>query len=91
VSSCDDDLWYPAKVRMQVERLLADPDLVAVGAGSGSWGNAATPSGRARDAVVTHERLLENRVKELYSSTLMMRRSAFDEAGLPSAPRDPAP
>ena len=36
----------------------------------------------AREAVISHERLLENRVKELHSSTLMMRRSAFDVAGL---------
>jgi GT2 family glycosyltransferase len=37
---------------------------------------------QADQAVVTHERLLQNRVKELHSSTLMMRRSAFDVAGL---------
>ena len=34
VASCDDDdLWYPAKVRLQVDRLLADPSLLAVGRG----------------------------------------------------------
>lgn len=84
VASCDDDdLWYPAKVRLQIEQLLADPALLAVGAGirllMGARGNVEW---RARDAIVTHERLLENRVKELHSSTLMMRRSAFYEAGL---------
>jgi glycosyltransferase involved in cell wall biosynthesis len=84
VASCDDDdLWYPTKVRLQVERLLADPDLLAVGAGirllMGERGNVDWP---AREAVISHERLLENRVKELHSSTLMMRRSAFDVAGL---------
>ena len=84
VASCDDDdLWYPAKVRRQVERLRADPDLLAVGAGirllMGERGNVDWP---AREAVFSHERLLENRVKELHSSTLMMRRSAFDAAGL---------
>ena len=47
-----------------------------------SWGSAATSTGRRDEAVVTHERLLENRVKELHSSTLMMRRSAFDVAGM---------
>ena len=53
VASCDDDdLWYPAKVRLQVERLLADPDLLAVGAGirllMGDRGNVdvAGPRGR---------------------------------------------
>lgn len=84
VASCDDDdLWYPSKVRLQVERLLADPTLLAVGAGirllMGERGNVDWP---AREAVISHERLLENRVKELHSSTLMMRRSAFTEAGL---------
>ncbi len=84
VASCDDDdLWYPAKVRLQVERLLGDPDLLAVGAGirllMGERGNVEWP---AREAVISHERLLVNRVKELHSSTLMMRRTAFDAAGL---------
>jgi glycosyltransferase involved in cell wall biosynthesis len=84
VASCDDDdLWYPHKVRLQVERLLSDPRLLAVGAGirllMGERGDVEWP---ARQAVVSYERLLQSRVKELHSSTLMMRRSAFDEAGL---------
>ncbi len=84
VASCDDDdLWHRAKVRKQVDRLLAEPDLLAVGAGirllMGERGDVEWP---AREPVVSHERLLENRVKELHSSTLMMRRSAFDVAGL---------
>jgi glycosyltransferase involved in cell wall biosynthesis len=84
VASCDDDdLWHPDKVRLQVERLLTEPDLLAVGAGirllMGERGDVQWP---AREPVVTHERLLGNRVKELHSSTLMMRRSSFDEVGL---------
>lgn len=84
VASCDDDdLWYPAKVRLQVDRLLADPSMRAVGAGirllMGEQGEVEWP---AREPVVTHERLLGNRVKELHSSTLMMRRTAFDSVGL---------
>jgi glycosyltransferase involved in cell wall biosynthesis len=84
VASCDDDdLWYPAKVRLQVNRLLDDQGLLAVGAGirllMGERGDVVWP---AREALVPHERLLENRVKELHSSTLMMRRSAFDDVGL---------
>ena len=85
VASCDDDdLWYPAKVRLQVERLLADPTLLAVGLGhpAADGRRAATSTWPAREAIITHERLLENRVKELHSSTLMMRRSAFDAGGL---------
>lgn len=84
VASCDDDdLWYPAKVRRQVERLLADPELLAVGAGIRLlMGDRGDVDWHADQAVITHARLLENRVKELHSSTLMMRRSAFDQAGL---------
>ena len=83
VASCDDDdLWHPAKVRLQVARLLADPELLAVGAGirllMGERGDVDWP---AREELVTHERLLGNRVKELHSSTLMIRRSAFDLVG----------
>jgi glycosyltransferase involved in cell wall biosynthesis len=83
-ASCDDDdLWHPAKVRRQVERLRSDPELLAVGAGirllMGERGNVDWP---ARQRLFTHDRLLQNRVKELHSSTLMMPRSAFDAAGL---------
>ena len=54
VASCDDDdLWYPAKVRLQVDRLLGDPALLAVGAGirllMGDRGNVDWP---AREAVI---------------------------------------
>jgi glycosyltransferase involved in cell wall biosynthesis len=84
VASCDDDdLWHPAKVRRQIDRLVEDPELLAVGAGirllMGARGDV---DWQADQAVVTHERLLQNRVKELHSSTLMMRRAAFDVAGL---------
>lgn len=84
VASCDDDdLWHPTKVRLQVDRLLADPELLAVGAGirllMGKRGIVDWP---ARDEVVPRERLLRNRVKELHSSTLMMGRNAFEVAGL---------
>ena len=84
LASCDDDdLWYPAKVRLQVDRLLADPSCWPSAPGirllMGERGNVDWP---AREPLITHARLLENRVKELHSSTLMMRRSAFDVAGL---------
>lgn len=84
VASCDDDdLWHRDKVRRQVELLQSDPGLLAVGAGirllMGERGNVDWP---ARETRISHHRLLQNRVKELHSSTLMMRRSAFDVAGL---------
>ncbi|WP_127481247.1 glycosyltransferase family 2 protein [Nocardioides pantholopis] len=84
LASCDDDdRWHPAKVRLQVGRLLADPDLLAVGTGIRLlMGPDRTVEWPARQPVVPYERLLVNRVKELHSSTLMMRRSAFAKAGL---------
>ncbi len=82
-ASCDDDdVWYQTKVSRQVELLLSDPELLSVGTGIRLLmprGNVEWP---AREAVFSHELLLMNRVKELHSSNLMMRRSAFDAAGL---------
>ena len=84
VASCDDDdLWHPAKVRLQVGRLQADPELLAVGAGIRLiMGDREDVEWPAREPVISHERLLRSRVQELHSSTMMMRRSAFELAGL---------
>ncbi len=79
----DDDSWHPEKVRRQVERFLAEPDLLALGTGLRIVlpdGSSADWPGRADH--VTRTMLLRNRVKELHSSTLMMRRDAFAKAGL---------
>ncbi len=79
----DDDSWHPDKVRRQVERFRAEPDLLALGTGI----RIVLPDGRASDWLgradhITRTMLLRNRVKELHSSTLMMRRDAFAKAGL---------
>jgi glycosyltransferase involved in cell wall biosynthesis len=83
VASCDDDdLWHPGKIRKQVHRLLADPELLAVGTGIRlvmSPDHVVDWPGK--DELVSHQRLLGSRVKELHSSTLAMRRVAFDKAG----------
>lgn len=82
-ASCDDDdTWLPDKVRLQVERLLAVPDLLVVGAGI----TLHLPGGQLvewlgpRD-VVTQADLLVSRRKELHSSTLLMRTRVFELAG----------
>lgn len=83
VASCDDDdLWHVDKIRKQVDRLLADPSLLAVGAGIRLLMSADhIVDWPGRESTVSHRRLLGSRVKELHSSTLAMRRSAFDKAG----------
>jgi len=82
-ASCDDDdVWYPSKVRRQVELLQSDPDLLCVGTGIRLLMPQEKIEWPAREPVISHERLLGNRVKELHSSNLMMPISAFDKAGL---------
>jgi len=83
VASCDDDdRWLPDKVRLQVERLLASPQMHVVGAGI----RLLLPHGRVVDwlgpsDVVTQQDLLTSRRKELHSSTLLMRTEVFDRVG----------
>jgi glycosyl transferase family 2/sulfotransferase family protein len=83
IASCDDDdTWHTAKLRLQIERLLGEPDLLVVGAGI----RLMLPAGKihewpGRAAEISYQMLLRNRVKELHSSTLVMRREAFVKAG----------
>jgi glycosyltransferase involved in cell wall biosynthesis len=83
VASCDDDdFWDAAKLRLQIERMLADPELVVVGAGI----RLLMTESRAVDwpgdrPVVTRADLLRSRRKELHSSTMVMRRELFDTIG----------
>jgi glycosyltransferase involved in cell wall biosynthesis len=83
LATCDDDdLWHPGKLELQIARLLDEQDLIAVGSGL----RLILPGGEIRDWPARAERvgyqlLLRNRVKELHSSTLVMRRSAITQAG----------
>lgn len=83
VASCDDDdVWHPTKIEKQVSRFRAEPDVLVLGTGVRlllPGGTIAEWPGRA--ARVSYRMLLRNRVKELHSSTLMMRRDAFAKAG----------
>ena len=84
VATCDDDdVWHPAKLQAQIARLLDQPDLLVVGSGI----RLMLPDGRiitcpARAERISQQLLLRNRVRELHSSTLAMRRDAFAKAGL---------
>jgi len=83
VATCDDDdLWHPGKLRLQVARLISEPDLLAVGSGI----RYLMPGGKVQDWPGRAERidyslLLRNRVKELHSSTLVMRRDTYAKVG----------
>jgi glycosyltransferase involved in cell wall biosynthesis len=83
IATCDDDdTWHPAKLLAQVTRLLDEPDLLVVGTGLRfvlPGGKFADWPGRAER--ISYDLLLRNRVKELHSSTLVMRRDAFAKAG----------
>jgi hypothetical protein len=83
IASCDDDdTWHAVKLRLQIQRLLAEPDLLVVGSGIRLMlpdGKIQEWPGRAEE--ISYRLLLRNRVKELHSSTLVMRREAFAKAG----------
>lgn len=83
VASCDDDDWWePSKVRRQVERLQQNPEMLVVGAGIRLvMAPDRTVEWLGPSDVVTQADLLRSRRKELHSSTLLMRRAAFDQAG----------
>lgn len=83
IASCDDDdVWFPQKLQVQVQRLLDEPDLLVVGSGI----RLIMPHNRivewpGRADRISRDVLLRNRVKELHSSTLVMWRDAFAKAG----------
>jgi glycosyltransferase involved in cell wall biosynthesis len=83
VATCDDDdVWHQGKLQAQVERLRSEPDLLAVGSGM----RLLLPGGKIQDwpgraERVSYQLLLRNRVKELHSSTLVMRRDTFAKVG----------
>lgn len=83
IATCDDDdVWHPAKLARQIERLRAEPGLLVVGSGI----RLRLPGGKVLDwpgraESISYELLLRNRVKELHSSTLVMRSEAFGKVG----------
>lgn len=83
VASCDDDdAWLPAKLRLQVERLLDEPALQVIGAGIRLiMGPDQVVDWVGPSDTVTLADLARSRRKELHSSTLVMRRSVFDQVG----------
>ncbi|MGL4173921.1 MAG: glycosyltransferase family 2 protein [Actinomycetota bacterium] len=82
-ASCDDDdVWHPTKIQHQVQRMKDQPDLILVASGVRFLlpeGKTAEWAGRADR--VTYRMLLRNRIKELHSSTLLIRTSALAKIG----------
>jgi glycosyltransferase involved in cell wall biosynthesis len=83
IATCDDDdLWHPDKLKVQVGRLLDEPDLLVVGSGMRLLlPNDKTLDWPGRAERISYQLLLRNRVKELHSSTLVMRREVFTKVG----------
>jgi GT2 family glycosyltransferase len=83
IASCDDDdFWDEDKLRLQMTRMLAEPDLSVLGAGIRLlMGENHVVEWPGDSPDVTRAQLLRSRRKELHSSTLLMRRRVFDEVG----------
>ena len=83
IASCDDDdWWHPHKLDRQMRWLRAHDDIWVVGTGI----RLLMPGDRVVDwpgraAIVRQEDLVRSRVKELHSSTLLIRRETFDRVG----------
>jgi glycosyltransferase involved in cell wall biosynthesis len=73
-----DDLWEPEKLARQVEALDGDPGLLLVGTAARTFGGPTPPDEAPAEGRVT-ERLIE--VDFLTTSSVMFRRSAFEQAG----------
>ncbi|MFI5491403.1 glycosyltransferase family 2 protein [Actinoplanes sp. NPDC051859] len=76
----DDDIWLPRKLRAQVER-LADPAIGAVSCGLRLRGPGIDKERVLDREIVTHEEFLTDRIMEVHSSTMLVRRSTWAAAG----------
>jgi glycosyltransferase involved in cell wall biosynthesis len=83
IASCDDDdMWHTDKIRLQVDWLERNPAVDVVGSGI----RLLMPGDRIVDwpgqsELVQKSDLLRRRFKELHSSTLLFRRTVFDQVG----------
>jgi len=83
IASCDDDdRWHPRKLELQMKWLRAHENVFVVGTGI----RLLMPGDHVVDwpgqaALVSQAALLRSRMKELHSSTLLIRRATFDRVG----------
>ena len=76
----DDDIWLAAKLSRQVE-LLADPAIGAVSCGLRLRGPGIDKERVLEVDRVSYEDFLADRVMEVHSSTMLIRRSTWEAAG----------
>jgi glycosyltransferase involved in cell wall biosynthesis len=76
----DDDVWLPAKLSRQVEQ-LDDPAIGAVSCGLRLKGPGIDKERVLERDRVTYDELLADRVMEVHSSTMLVRRSTWAAAG----------
>jgi glycosyltransferase involved in cell wall biosynthesis len=82
IASCDDDdRWHATKLTRQMAWLEEHPDYLVVGAGIRLLMPAGPFDWPGQTDTITHADLLLSRYKELHSSTLLIRREAFEQAG----------
>ncbi|MGR6318628.1 glycosyltransferase family A protein [Micromonospora soli] len=77
----DDDRWLPAKLRRQVELLAARPDAAAASCGIRLEGPGIAKERRLDAAEVTLPDFVEDRIMEVHSSTILLRRTTWDAVG----------
>jgi GT2 family glycosyltransferase len=83
VATCDDDdFWDSQKLRVQMTRMLREPETTVLGAGIRLLMGEDTVFEWPGDSpVISREQLLRHRRKELHSSTLLVRRHVYDQVG----------
>jgi cellulose synthase/poly-beta-1,6-N-acetylglucosamine synthase-like glycosyltransferase len=77
----DDDVWLPAKLSCQVELLAGAPEVGAVSCGLLLRGPGIEKERTLDRDRVTFDELLADRVMEVHSSTMLVRRSTWAAVG----------
>jgi glycosyltransferase involved in cell wall biosynthesis len=77
----DDDVWLPGKLSRQIALLDAEPGIGAVSCGLLLRGPGIDAERRLDRDRVTHDELLADRVMEVHSSTVLVRRQTWDAVG----------
>ncbi|MFJ8690396.1 glycosyltransferase family 2 protein [Micromonospora wenchangensis] len=77
----DDDHWLPAKLRRQVELLAQRPDAAAASCGIRLEGPGIAKERQLDRAEVGLPDFVEDRIMEVHSSTILIRRSTWEAIG----------